>query len=285
MKLDQAYRLLDCPLVEEGLEVENILETKAFTNHLNNNDGSSLYRFLWHFIIYKTNLAKEELKVLEDTCNAHNIFAIVLFNLILDIADSTFKVGYINTDLRNSYDFLYKPKGEEAEPSERNYIQAPQDEMPCRINNHSFVMTARSVNELGIEKLEQMQDDAENSSPIKDPIKLIRKEDFIDHFISECKQLNNPMMRVAFLKAVELPEVEDITTKILHSALDFSSSKRYPNNIELNSEKGIPARICDGEFVFSPKATITIGAENLSRMMADANQRARSKENVRAYGS
>ena len=285
MKLDIRYELMEIPAVKEGLKLENITRNDKTHVSLAMNDGSSLYKFLWDYIIYRANLSDSELDRLQETCNVYLPYSIILFQFIIKTCDGIFKRGYINNGFREDYDFLFKTNKQESPEEERNYIQSPQDEIPCYLPSGTFVMTARSVKEIGIEELEGMLEDAEQGSTMNDPVKRIRKEDYEQHLIDRCPHLTNPIMYSSFLKALERRYVEDMTSKIISSAVSFASSKGFEHSLGINTEKGLPSRITDGEFIFPPTACKAIGAENLYKLMHDANNRAKAKENVRAYGS
>jgi len=284
MRLDKRYQLMNLPEVEEGLELENITKNNLSQKSIEMNDGSSIYKFLWDYIIYKSDLTDTDLKLLEDVCIKYSAYHIVLFQLIISTCDSAFKRGYMNSGLRNDYDFKFSTSKQKAPEHERNYVQSPQDEIPCCLANGSFVMTARSVNEIGIEELEAMLVDAEESSPMKDPYRRIRKEEYEQYLVDRCGLLRNPFLYSSFYKALESDNINDITGRVIRAACLFSASKGFEHSLGMliEPEQAMPCRITDGEFVFPPVATKQIGAKNLNKLMHEANNRARAKEKARA---
>ena len=65
--------------------------------------------------------------------------------------------------------------------------------------------------------------------------------------------------------------LEDILDKVLLTATEFSGAGEVEGPGTGVSDS-IPARLSDGEFVFTKKATDQIGADNLQRMMDDAER-------------
>jgi len=67
------------------------------------------------------------------------------------------------------------------------------------------------------------------------------------------------------------PELSQIFDKVLLTASEFSGSGEVEGLGDGTSDS-IPARLSDGEFVMTKKATDQIGAENLQTMMDDAER-------------
>lgn len=67
------------------------------------------------------------------------------------------------------------------------------------------------------------------------------------------------------------PELSQIFDKVLTTASEFSGSGEV-DGLGDGTSDSIPARLSDGEFVMTKKATDQIGAENLQTMMDDAER-------------
>ena len=65
--------------------------------------------------------------------------------------------------------------------------------------------------------------------------------------------------------------LEDILEKVMLTATEFSGAGEV-DGPGTGVSDSIPARLSDGEFVFTKKATDQIGADNLQRMMDDAER-------------
>ena len=67
------------------------------------------------------------------------------------------------------------------------------------------------------------------------------------------------------------PDLEAIVEKVIVAATEFSGSGMVEGEGDGTSDS-IPARLSDGEFVMTKKATDQIGPENLQSMMDDAER-------------
>ena len=67
------------------------------------------------------------------------------------------------------------------------------------------------------------------------------------------------------------PKLSDILDKVITTASEFSGAGEVAGPGTGVSDS-IPARLSDGEFVFTKKATDQLGADNLQRMMDDAER-------------
>jgi hypothetical protein len=65
--------------------------------------------------------------------------------------------------------------------------------------------------------------------------------------------------------------LEDILEKVMLTATEFSGAGEV-DGPGTGVSDSIPARLSDGEFVFTKKATDQMGADNLQRMMDDAER-------------
>ena len=67
------------------------------------------------------------------------------------------------------------------------------------------------------------------------------------------------------------PRLSDILDKVITTASEFSGAGEV-DGPGTGVSDSIPARLSDGEFVFTKKATDQLGADNLQRMMDDAER-------------
>ena len=106
------------------------------------------------------------------------------------------------------------------------------------------------------------------------------EEDYVDYVVSSTlSEDDKNYLESALIEDAKLSEIFD---QVVESASEFSGSGPVEG---LGSEvsDSIPARLSDGEFVFTAKATDEIGADNLQRMMEDAEAGADERQSV-AYG-
>ena len=106
------------------------------------------------------------------------------------------------------------------------------------------------------------------------------EEDYVDFVLSSTlDQEDKIYLESALAEDAKLSEILD---QVVESASEFSGS----GPIEVPGTEvsdSIPARLSDGEFVFTAKATDEIGEDNLMSMMKDAEAAADERQGV-AYG-
>ena len=103
------------------------------------------------------------------------------------------------------------------------------------------------------------------------------EEDYVDFVVSSTlDEEDKNYLESALAEDAKLSELFD---QVVESASEFSGSGPVEG---LGSEvsDSIPARLSDGEFVFTAKATDEIGADNLQRMMEDAEAGADGRQGV-----
>ena len=106
------------------------------------------------------------------------------------------------------------------------------------------------------------------------------EEDYVDYVMQET--LSNED-RNYLISALEKDDrLSEIFDQVVESATEFSGSGPIEGPGSGRSDS-IPARLSDGEFVFTAKATEEIGADSLQRMMKDAEAAADERQGV-AYG-
>jgi len=106
------------------------------------------------------------------------------------------------------------------------------------------------------------------------------EEDYVDYVIEET--LSNEDRNYLTSALEKDDRLSIIFDQVVESAHEFSGSGPIEG---LGTEKSdsIPARLSDGEFVFTAKATEEIGVDNLMSMMADAEAGSDERQGV-AYG-
>jgi len=95
------------------------------------------------------------------------------------------------------------------------------------------------------------------------------EEDYIEFVVSESL---NKEEQTYLMNALEAdPQLSMIFDKVVETASEFSGAGEVKGPGTGLSDS-IPARLSDGEFVMTEKATSQIGADNLQRMMDDAER-------------
>ena len=103
------------------------------------------------------------------------------------------------------------------------------------------------------------------------------EEDYVDHVVSSTlEEEDQNYLESALAEDAKLSEIFD---QVVESASEFSGSGPIEGPGTEVSDS-IPARLSDGEFVFTAKATDEIGADNLQRMMEDAEAGADERQGV-----
>jgi hypothetical protein len=103
------------------------------------------------------------------------------------------------------------------------------------------------------------------------------EEDYVDYVVSSTlSEEDQNYLESALEKNARLSKIFD---QVVESASEFSGSGPIEGPGTEVSDS-IPARLSDGEFVFTAKATDEIGADNLQRMMEDAEAGADERQNV-----
>jgi len=106
------------------------------------------------------------------------------------------------------------------------------------------------------------------------------EEDYVDYVVEET--LSNED-RNYLIDALEKDDrLSMIFDQVVESATEFTGSGTVEGPGTGRSDS-IPARLSDGEFVFTAKATDEIGSDNLMSMMKDAEAAANERQSV-AYG-
>ena len=124
------------------------------------------------------------------------------------------------------------------------------------------------------EKEEEVPEDTYmNATP--EEIELAQKPDEAmedDYIVFILNESLVPEEQNYLMKALETdPQLSQIFDKVVETASEFSGSGEVtgPGN---GISDSIPARLSDGEFVMTQKATEELGADNLQKMMDDAER-------------
>ena len=107
------------------------------------------------------------------------------------------------------------------------------------------------------------------------------EEDYVDYVVEETLATEDKMyLNAALEKDAKLSEIFD---QVVESATEFTGSGTVEGPGTGRSDS-IPARLSDGEFVFTAKATEEIGEDTLMSMMKDAEAKADERQNLNIGG-
>ena len=107
------------------------------------------------------------------------------------------------------------------------------------------------------------------------------EDNYLDFIIDEALDENEEEMLMSKLEQDE--QLSMLFDKVLEVASEFAGSGPVDGPGSGVSDS-IPARLSDGEFVFTAKATEEIGADELMRMMKDAEAQADERQQVAVGG-
>ena len=125
---------------------------------------------------------------------------------------------------------------------------------------------------------EVLRDDPQDTYPNATPEEIVAanqkpdaemEEDYIEFVVSESLDKEEQTYLMNALEAD--PQLSMIFDKVVETASEFSGAGEVKGPGTGLSDS-IPARLSDGEFVMTKKATDQIGADNLQRMMDDAER-------------
>mgnify|MGYP003115656773 CR=1 FL=1 len=131
------------------------------------------------------------------------------------------------------------------------------------VDNQMTIMMSKPIESVPMKSDEQMEDD------------------FIDFVVNNALNSAEQKKLMDTLESDE--EVSIIFDKLMSTATEFAGSGPVEGPGSAVSDS-IPARLSDGEFVFTAKATEEIGADNLQRMMEDAEASAEERQNMQVGG-
>jgi hypothetical protein len=126
---------------------------------------------------------------------------------------------------------------------------------------------------------EQMESLMDKETPMLPDEEM--EEDYVDYVIEEILPSEDRNYLISALEKDD--KLSIIFDKVVESAHEFSGSGPIEG---LGTEKSdsIPARLSDGEFVFTAKATEEIGSDNLMSMMKDAEAGADERQELNLGG-
>lgn len=126
---------------------------------------------------------------------------------------------------------------------------------------------------------EQMESLMDKETPMLPDEEM--EEDYVDYVIEEILPSEDRNYLISALEKDD--KLSIIFDKVVESAHEFSGSGPIEG---LGTEKSdsIPARLSDGEFVFTAKATEEIGVDNLMSMMKDAEAGADGRQELNLGG-
>jgi hypothetical protein len=125
---------------------------------------------------------------------------------------------------------------------------------------------------------EVLRDDPQDTYPNATPEEIVAanqkpdaemEEDYIEFVVSESLDKEEQTYLMNALEAD--PQLSMIFDKVVETASEFSGAGEV-SGPGTGLTDSIPARLSDGEFVMTKKATDQIGADNLQRMMDDAER-------------
>ena len=127
-----------------------------------------------------------------------------------------------------------------------------------------------------------MPEETEESQEEMDMLPDNQMEDqHLDFIINESLDNEEEMYLMEQLQADE--RLSMIFDKIMDTATEFSGSGPV-EGLGTEVSDSIPARLSDGEFVMTAKATDEIGSDNLERMMKDAEEASDNRQRVAMGG-
>jgi hypothetical protein len=148
------------------------------------------------------------------------------------------------------------------------------EETPDMENQMSDMMSP--VAETAEEELQEQQAIEESQAPDE-----MMEDNYIDFLIDEALDENEEEMLMQELEAN--PQLSMLFDKVMEVAMEFSGSGPVEGPGSEVSDS-IPARLSDGEFVFTAKAVDVIGADNLMSMMKQAEAQAEERQPAQEGG-
>jgi len=109
----------------------------------------------------------------------------------------------------------------------------------------------------------------------------VMEDDYIDFIVSQ--SLTSDEEKMLNKELEQNDELSIVFDKVMETASEFAGSGPVDGPGSAVSDS-IPARLSDGEFVFTTKAAEEIGADNLQRMMEDAEAKADQRQNMQVGG-
>lgn len=149
-----------------------------------------------------------------------------------------------------------------------------EETMPSMENQMSDMMPP--VTETTEEELQERKEIEESQVPDE-----MMENNYIDFLIDEALDENEEEILMQELEAN--PQLSMLFDKVMEVAMEFSGSGSVEGPGSEVSDS-IPARLSDGEFVFTAKAVDVIGADNLMSMMKQAEAQAEGRQMAQEGG-
>ena len=209
-------------------------------------------------------------------------------NLIKNVS-GMYSAEEVNDYLQNERDTRAEAKREQALNAnpllEKRQIRAEGGDLDSQMdmllaaeNTHTMPDGTEMAGATHGEYDEQMESLMDKETPMLPDEEM--EEDYVDYVIEEILPSEDRNYLISALEKDD--KLSIIFDKVVESAHEFSGSGPIEG---LGTEKSdsIPARLSDGEFVFTAKATEEIGVDTLMSMMKDAEAGADERQGV-AYG-
>ena len=149
------------------------------------------------------------------------------------------------------------------------------DQMDSMMQREEAPVMETQMADMMPEKTEEQIEIEESQVPDE-----MMENNYIDFLIDEALDEDEEEMLMEELQAN--PQLSMLFDKVMEVAMEFSGSGPVEGPGTEVSDS-IPARLSDGEFVFTAKAVEEIGADNLQQMMEDAEAVADQRQPA-AYG-
>ena len=150
------------------------------------------------------------------------------------------------------------------------------DQMADMMQTEETPAMENQMAEIMPEKTQEQMDIEESQVPDE-----MMEDNYIDFLIDEALDENEEEMLMQELEAN--PQLSMLFDKVMEVAMEFSGSGPVEGPGSEVSDS-IPARLSDGEFVFTAKAVDVIGADNLMSMMKQAEAQADGRQMAQEGG-
>ena len=157
-----------------------------------------------------------------------------------------------------------------------------EEEMPTHTMPDGTVMpgATHEEGEMMMQESEQPEMEMESETPIESDSEM--EDNYLDFIIDEALSEEEEDMLMSKLEQDE--ELSMLFDKVIEVASEFAGSGPVEGPGTGVSDS-IPARLSDGEFVFTAKAVEEIGADNLMAMMKEAEMKADERQGMANGGT
>ena len=153
-----------------------------------------------------------------------------------------------------------------------------EEEMPTHTMPDGTVMPG-ATHEEGEMSMEEPEMEMESETPMESDSEM--EDNYLDFIINEALTEEEEDMLMSKLEQDE--ELSMLFDKVIEVASEFAGSGPVEGPGTGVSDS-IPARLSDGEFVFTAKAVEEIGADNLMAMMKEAEMKADERQEMQEGG-